>query len=627
MNKLILKNLCFYMVIAFIITIVFIYQFQTASIKQERTSTSQDKILQVQEKLVANEKNVSEITENLSQSNIVKARAFAELIQKDPSILQSTEKINATAKTLMVDELHVTDEKGILTYGNIPEYIGLDFSTGEQTKPFLKILEDSSIELAQEPQPNAAKGIIFQYIGVARKDRPGIVQVGVRPEILENMTESMQIKNVLSEFDFGTNGYVFAIDKNTQKILSMKNQSLIGKSYSDVGFNSNIFSDKEGTAFIDGKNVYFYADSYNDMIIGTIMPEDEYFEQRYAQTLSVSISMFIIFLLLLIFISILVNRKIVKGIQNIVNGMQKVKNGNLDIKIEEFENKEFEILSTGINSMVEGIRKNLEKNEELMKQQKEVFDKNMQIIDDVKNVSFNISNASKKTYNMANSIYSGSKNQEDSVVSLNESMEVITEQLKNSASVSSKLSEDTSSVVSNIIVTRDNMRKLNDSMKHIFESSHKINNIIGEVDSIASQTNTLAVNASIEAARAGEQGKGFAVVASQIGELAKRSADAAKETTDIISGTISAVEEGQKIADTTVSKFLNLVNDIENTGKNINEIAVMTNHQVNDIIKVLSGLEQIAEIAKESRISAVEGKNTSAQLTKQAELLINIVNK
>ena len=70
-------------------------------------------------------------------------------------------------------------------------------------------------------------------------------------------------------------------------------------------------------------------------------------------------------------------------------------------------------------------------------------------------------------------------------------------------------------------------------------ATHEIRQAIGMINSIASKTNLLSLNASIEAARAGEAGRGFAVVAGEIRALAEQS----QKSAEVITSIINALEE------------------------------------------------------------------------------------
>lgn len=82
-------------------------------------------------------------------------------------------------------------------------------------------------------------------------------------------------------------------------------------------------------------------------------------------------------------------------------------------------------------------------------------------------------------------------------------------------------------------VAKDNQTTV-DAVAALNERTRAVQNILGTITGISTQTHLLALNAMVEAARAGEAGKGFAVVADEIKSLAEQTKTATEDITTIL---------------------------------------------------------------------------------------------
>lgn len=625
MKKIFTQRLFAYMLAALIVTITSIFVLQTVLTQRNNTASSRAKLQDVKEKLVSNEENIERLTNNLSEDNLAKTRAFADMLAADRTLAGDTDRLNEIRDRLMVNELHIIDKDGIITGSTIDSYVGFDMKSGEQSNAFMVIVDDPSIEIAQEPQVNVAEGVVMQYIGVARKDAKGLVQVGVRPEVLEDMLASTALDRVLKDIDFGEKGYVYAIDAASGEILAHPDAALIGTSAADAGFPSGLTG--KGRARIGGVSGYYLAEEYEGKIIGTFMPANEYYAQRRDQTLVVSLSMVLIFGILLVLINQMVDSKIVQGINRITNSMKGIAEGNFNTAVHEDGNPEFVMLSGSMNKMVENISQNLRENEKLLEQQKRDMENTQMLIRNVKEACKELDVVSGENQENADHIYNGTGEQEKAVEDLKGIMNQLTRELNGSVDATVRITRETGHTTERITQTQGQMELLSDSMEKISEMSTAIEKIIGEINSIAQQTNMLSLNASIEAARAGEMGKGFAVVAAQVGELAARSAQAAKETNELITNSINAVESGKRITEQTVKAFGVVAEDIEKSNRDVLAITDMVRQNVAIVVGAVNQIERISGVVEENVQISQNTKQASSNMAEITGKLLELVEQ
>jgi methyl-accepting chemotaxis protein/aerotaxis receptor len=140
------------------------------------------------------------------------------------------------------------------------------------------------------------------------------------------------------------------------------------------------------------------------------------------------------------------------------------------------------------------------------------------------------------------------------------------------------------------------------SAHSLTESANNVGELMGDIQSIADQTNLLALNAAIEAARAGEQGRGFAVVADEVRSLSSRTQDSAKQIHIRLSAMLNTIEQWVELMNLNKMEAERCVTTAESSNEKIEAV-------VNKVQNVSSLAAQIATAAEEQSVVSDEMNN------------------
>lgn len=232
-------------------------------------------------------------------------------------------------------------------------------------------------------------------------------------------------------------------------------------------------------------------------------------------------------------------------------------------------------------------------------------------------IAADAANIAKNSNSLAESCNVQANAVQDFKTTINETSKFITqnnEKISLALSASDEIKEE-------LEESTEKMDQLLNAMTDIRNASDEIANIIKTIESIAGQTNMLALNASIEAARAGEAGKGFAVVASQVKDLALKSSMAADESKRLIENTIIKTVMGDKISKETSATFSKIAENIIKITSITSEIAESGTVQQNHISTVKNDIEEIANSIVGNATASEESAAASDTLNHSADVL------
>jgi methyl-accepting chemotaxis protein len=296
------------------------------------------------------------ITEEIKNKNLVLARSFAEIIRvnnENGMIVwdeTNTSFFSYIADLLNVMEVNVTDAEGTIIGSNF-DYHGFNYGSADSTRPYMQILTDPRHIISEEPRQDALSGNMAQYTGVARRDGPGFVQIGIDANAIRDYRDLLDIRNTAAALHIGHNGYALILRDGV--IIHCQMEHRIGMDVTGEDWYRLISSEKtKAWISLDGNHYYAgFAEVYDTKLIA-MFPRDEFYSYLNPVRNAGIIGSVISFLIMLALIYVISSR-IVSPIRGLSGKLSTVAAGDLTVSLAANERDEVGDLSRDMARVVD----------------------------------------------------------------------------------------------------------------------------------------------------------------------------------------------------------------------------------------------------------------------------------
>ncbi|KJZ11915.1 hypothetical protein TW85_16160 [Marinomonas sp. S3726] len=464
------------------------------------------------------------------------------------------------------------------------------------------------------PVTKSGKTIAILYIGVAYDD------------ILAEINHS------LGKLTFGSSGYVYITDTGKNEAQLLLHPTLTGKNlYQEFpelkSTFAKMYQSKQGSIIYQAKvagrdqqaehskAVFQHIEGW-DWVVAIKLYRDEYQGLIISNIINLGMLSILGAILLSALLWFIIRRALMP-MKEITQGLELLGQGQLDFRFKALNSRdsknEMDLLKRDITAMRDGL---------------------IGVITQVRNSSELLIESSHSIDQANNQLKQQSSKNEMESLQVASAIDQVASSIEHVANTANEVSEET---VNARVVTNDG----NDAMKdvevtvgelsnafthasnvieEVEANSKSIGDVVDVINSIAEQTNLLALNAAIEAARAGEQGRGFAVVADEVRVLAQRTQQSTEEIRKVVE---SLQQNSQSAVNSMASGSQQVADSVKKAGK-AGELLAQIQASISTVearmSSVAASTEEQSAASGQIRSSSLEMKTSASETFSQAEI-------